>query len=112
LIPRSRLYRLAQEGLNNINKHAQASKASIKQVASFPKLILRIEDDGKGFDVPQRPIVERGTSGMGFYGMAERSALPGGAMHIESRPGQGTHIRIEVPCKEDESGNTQDDFNC
>jgi signal transduction histidine kinase len=106
------LYRVVQEGLNNIKKHAQASVATIRLVASWPNILLRIEDNGKGFDAPPQLTVVRSGNGMGLYGMAERTALLGGKMQIESRLMQGTRISIEVPCKEDDSGNEKDHHHC
>lgn len=96
------LYRLIQEGLHNIKNHAEASNASIRLVASFPKIILIIEDNGKGFDVQGRLLASVQERRMGLWSMEERVALLGGKMKLESKPLQGTKIRIEVPCKERE----------
>jgi PAS domain S-box-containing protein len=94
------LFRLIQEGLTNIKKHACADKVAIRLVASCPNIILRIEDDGTGFDVRarlQRLIKEKR---MGLSSMEERVRLLGGKMRIRSRPGGGTRLYIEVPFKE------------
>ncbi len=91
------LYRLIQEGLNNIVKHSEATYALIRLVYSYPHLILRIEDNGKGFD-PES--LTRGTSMgscMGIWSMKERVALLNGTMNIRSNRAQGTQIHIEVP---------------
>ena len=93
------LYRLIQEGLNNIKKHADASCVNIRLVASSPNIILRIEDDGKGFDVNERLASALGEKRMGIKSMEERVGLLEGIMKIQSRPGQGTRIFIEVPYK-------------
>ncbi|HDH97655.1 MAG TPA: PAS domain S-box protein [Deltaproteobacteria bacterium] len=93
------LYRLIQEGLNNVKKHADATDATIRLVASFPNIILRIEDNGKGFDAENRLASAIDEKRMGLRSMEERVALLGGKMRIESRPMQGTKILIEVPCK-------------
>ena len=93
------LYRLIQEGLNNIKKHADATDATIRLVASFPNIILRIEDNGKGFDTENRLASAINEKRMGLRSMEERVALFGGKMRIESRPMQGTKIFIEAPCK-------------
>ena len=93
------LYRLIQEGLNNIKKHADATDAIIRLVASFPNIILRIEDNGKGFDTENRLASAINEKRMGLRSMEERVAILGGKMRIESRPMQGTKIFIEAPCK-------------
>ena len=92
------LYRLIQEGMNNINKHAHAKRIVVKMVASHPSIILRIEDDGTGFDVVQRLASSIREKRMGLRSMQERASLLGGKMSILSQPGRGTEIRIEVPC--------------
>jgi signal transduction histidine kinase len=91
------LFRLTQEGLNNARKHADARQVSVRLVASFPDLILRIEDDGKGFDVQRRLADARHERRLGLRSMEERAALLGGNMRIESRPMQGTKITVKVP---------------
>jgi signal transduction histidine kinase len=94
------LYRLIQEGLNNIKKHAQAGHVVIRLVASSPNIILRIEDNGKGFDVERRLARSLKEKRMGLSSMEERVSLLEGKMNIRSRPSKGTKILIEVPCRE------------
>ena len=94
------LYRLIQEGLNNIRKHAEARRATVKLVRAFPNIILRIEDDGKGFDVNARRIASPNEKRMGLENMEERVRLLQGKMEIQSHPMQGTKIIIRVPSKE------------
>ena len=94
------LYRLVQEGLNNIHKHAEAKVATIRMVASFPYIILRIEDDGKGFDIESRMITASNERRMGLQSMRERVKLLGGKITIQSLPMEGVKIFIEVPYKE------------
>jgi PAS domain S-box-containing protein len=91
------LFRLIQEGLNNVITHADANQAFVRLVASFPDIILRIEDDGKGFDVQRRLATAHHEKRMGLQSMEERTALLGGNMRIESRPMQGTKITVKVP---------------
>ena len=98
------LYRLIQEGLWNIKKHAYAAKVTIKLVASFPKIILRIEDDGQGFNVKERLTAASKEKRMGLRSMEERVSLLNGKMKIHSRPKEGTKVFIEVPYKEKERG--------
>ena len=97
------LYRLIQEGLNNISKHARANSATIRLIASFPNIILRIEDDGKGFDLKKRLVTAQNEKRMGLGTMEERVSLLNGAMRIQSRPGKGTKVLIEVPYEEKKS---------
>jgi signal transduction histidine kinase len=94
------LYRLIQEGLSNVWKHADASYVSIRLVASYPKVILRIEDNGKGFDVQDGLMSALDKKCLGLRSMEERVALLDGQMRVESRPMQGTRIRIEIPLEE------------
>ncbi len=94
------LYRLIQEALWNIKKHADADSVTLKMVASFPYIILRIEDDGKGFDIDDRMVSAVKEKRMGLRSMEERVGLLNGKMKIQSRPTEGTKIFIEVPYKE------------
>jgi len=98
------VYRLIQEGLNNIRKHARADNGIIRLVASSPNIILRIEDDGQGFDVANRLSTALKEKRMGLSSMEERVSLLGGKMNIKSRIGQGTRILIEIPWQETEDG--------
>ncbi|MBW1676335.1 MAG: PAS domain S-box protein [Deltaproteobacteria bacterium] len=98
------LYRLIQEGFNNVKKHADATEVTIRLVASFPDIILRIEDNGKGFDIQNRLVSAVDEKRMGLRSMEERVALLGGKMSIESRVMQGTKILIEIPIKGKKSG--------
>ena len=94
------LYRLIQEGLNNIHKHAEAGRATVKLVGAFPNIILRIEDDGKGFDVNARLAESTHEKRMGLQSMGERVHLLGGTMQIQSRHMKGTKIIVRIPSKE------------
>jgi len=98
------LYRLIQEGLNNINKHADASNVLIRLVAASPNIILRIEDDGKGFDVENRLANASNEKRMGIRSMEERVKLLQGEMEIQSRLMHGTEISIKLPYKEKKGG--------
>ncbi|HPA15784.1 MAG TPA: PAS domain-containing sensor histidine kinase [Desulfobacterales bacterium] len=94
---RINLYRVVQESLNNIKKHAEAGNVKIRLTASFPKIILRIEDDGKGFDPEKRMAAAIEEKRMGLQSMQERARLLSGTFKIRSQPGAGTKILIEIP---------------
>jgi signal transduction histidine kinase len=98
------LYRLIQEGLNNIKKHAEADHIVIRLVASSPNIILRIEDNGRGFDVERRLARSLREKQLGLSSMEERVNLLEGTMSIHSRPSKGTKILIEVPYREKKDG--------
>jgi PAS domain S-box-containing protein len=94
------LYRLIQEGLANIKKHADADHVTIRLVAAFPNIILRIEDNGKGFDVHKRLATLSEEKRMGIRSMEQRAKLLQGEMEIQSKPMQGTKISIMLPYKD------------
>ncbi|MCD4721188.1 MAG: PAS domain S-box protein, partial [Desulfobacula sp.] len=91
------LYRLVTEGLNNVRKHAVASKAMIRLVGASPNIILRIEDNGKGFDVKERERLIGNEKRMGLRSMKERVNLLQGQMSIHSQLNKGTKIIIKLP---------------
>ncbi|MGD9278712.1 MAG: PAS domain S-box protein, partial [Desulfobacterales bacterium] len=98
------LYRLIQEGLTNIKKHADAEHVTVRLVAAFPNIILRIEDNGKGFDVQKRMATLTKEKQMGIRSMEQRAKLLQGEMEIQSKPMQGTKIFITLPYKDQKSG--------
>jgi len=98
------LYRLIQEGLANIKKHADADHVSIRLVAAFPNIILRIEDNGKGFDMRKRLATLSEEKRMGIRSMQQRAKLLRGEMEIQSKPMQGTKISIMFPYKDNRGG--------
>jgi PAS domain S-box-containing protein len=98
------LYRLIQEALTNIKRHADATHVVIRLLAAFPHIILRIQDNGRGFDVQDRLDAALNERRMGIRSMEERVALLRGKMKIESRPAQGTKILVEVPFTRKNSG--------
>ncbi|NTV50409.1 MAG: PAS domain S-box protein [Geobacteraceae bacterium] len=89
------LYRVFQESLNNIVKHAKASEVRISLIASHPIIRMRIEDNGKGFDILERKA--KNDNRLGLVGIAERVDLMGGTFKMASRPGEGTRIVVEIP---------------
>ena len=86
------LYRVGQEALNNVAKHAGARAVVITLDATAGELVLRVRDDGRGFDA------EKSFPGhLGLHSMRERAASVGGVILISSAPGQGTELSIRVP---------------
>ena len=91
------LYRITQEALNNVAKHAGAKQVSVILKKRGDSIILIIEDDGTGFVPGKRSIPDKSGRGLGLLGMQERATLIGGEVEIESAPGSGTTIYIRVP---------------
>jgi signal transduction histidine kinase len=95
------LYRVVQEGLTNVLKHAQARRVSLIIQSSLDQVLAILEDDGRGFDA-DAAISSRGPRGrLGLLGMRERVALVGGTLTIESTPGRGTTIFARIPLSAD-----------
>jgi PAS domain S-box-containing protein len=93
------LYRMAQEALTNVARHAKARQVSIILARRPQQVQLVIEDDGRGFDLH---AVERAAGGgMGLRGMRERITLHGGAFKVESQPGRGTALFARIPLAPD-----------
>lgn len=93
------LFRVVQEALHNVVRHAEASGVSIRLTASHPTIRLLIEDNGKGFDLGKLTAAGDKSLHLGVVGMAERVELMNGTFRILSQPGAGTRIVVEVPLK-------------
>ena len=89
----SAVFRIVQESLTNVAKHAQAAHADIAIEREDGALVVRIEDDGVGFS-PQAP---RKANSFGLLGLRERASLLGGEVTIESAPGEGTIVEVRLP---------------
>ncbi|MDJ0708240.1 MAG: sensor histidine kinase [Leptolyngbyaceae cyanobacterium MO_188.B28] len=85
------LYCIIKEGLENIRKHSQAQSIQLLGQTFPDVVIIKLEDDGVGFD-PAQP-----NHGFGLRGMQERAQLVGGSMRVDSTPGQGTCVQIRIP---------------
>lgn len=92
------LYRIAQEALNNIVKHAEATKVNLTFVHHEEKIVMVIADNGKGFNFGDASL----EYGNGIHNMRDRVNLLNGAFKIDSTPGKGTTIQITVPVKNNE----------
>jgi len=93
------LFRVFQEALTNILKHAHAEKVSLKMKKEEDRVICRIEDNGLGFNVKEIMGESSGWKGIGLTAMKERLWMVGGTFTIQSRPGSGTRILFSVPCE-------------
>jgi signal transduction histidine kinase len=89
------IYRIVQESLNNVIKHSDASEVKVSVEESERAVIIKIEDDGKGFDVNAENNGDN-RGGFGLFGMAERVRMLGGTIAIESETGKGTKILIKI----------------
>ncbi len=90
------LFRIAQEALNNVARHAQARHVAIELREIGPHIVLTIEDDGVGFD---READRTEKAGYGFITMRERAEAVGGTFALQSESGKGTRITVSVPRK-------------
>ena len=91
------LYRIAQECLQNVVKHAKASAAKLTFTVDGPTARLEIVDDGVGFDTFEHPLGSDEMGGYGLLSMAERAEIVGGRLNIRSRPGAGTAVTATIP---------------
>ena len=91
------LYRISQEALTNISKHAEASRCSLKLQHTRDEIALVVQDNGRGFDAAAIAEPNGSLRGIGILSMERRAEDLGGAFRIESRPGEGTAILVAVP---------------
>lgn len=91
------LYRIAQEALNNIAKHAEAHEVNVQLIGDSQAIRLIIDDDGKGFLINRFEPRTDQRRGMGLVSMRERAASFSGLFVLDSRPGRGTEIIVEIP---------------
>jgi PAS domain S-box-containing protein len=98
-------YRIVQEALTNVARHAHTREAAVRAWLDRDLLFLQIEDSGVGFD---EHAVRAGQASSGLSGMRERAALLGGRCHVESRPGAGTRVTAELPVQGRQMRNSDD----
>ncbi len=101
-------YRIVQEGLTNIARHANVKEATVRVLYEDQLLTIQIEDRGAGFDADE--TLEKGLS-RGLLGMRERIAFVGGSFTIDSVPGWGTLLVVELPVPQQESEGVSDDHD-
>jgi signal transduction histidine kinase len=91
------LYRILQEALRNVEKHARARNVSVSLTQPDAFVQLEIHDDGGGFDPDRRPGKRNGKGGLGLLSMRERAAYVGGSLEVKSVPRAGTRIEVRIP---------------
>ncbi len=95
------LYRIAQEALQNVMKHADASRVALRLSSTHGYVQLVVEDDGSGFQPTQAGRNRSGDPAYGLVGMRERAELVGASLQVTSTPGSGTRVLVEVPAAAD-----------
>lgn len=101
------LFRIYQQAVLNVLRHANASKIFVQFHFDDEKVKLTIQDNGNGFQIPERPVELVRQGHFGLVGSAERAQAIGGKLWIESEVGQGTILRVVVPRQEQEDPFTQ-----
>ncbi len=91
------LFRIAQEALNNIRKHAHATKASIRLAVGESEIKMAVTDNGRGFKAPEKIEGMVSAGRLGLMGMHERARLLDGDLRIKSTVGEGTEITVRLP---------------
>lgn len=94
------LFRIYQEAMNNLQRHAEASKVSIRFSMRKRRAVLEVQDNGKGFDLPENWINLARQGHLGLVGARERARDVGGELELMTAPGQGTTIRAVIPLAE------------
>jgi two-component system NarL family sensor kinase len=96
------LFRMFQEMLNNILKHSKANKINVEVIYSTDnKFVLKVEDNGVGFDLEKKQTSISSSSGLGLKSMRNRAHLIGAQIDIHSEPGKGTTIQVELPLQKE-----------
>ena len=96
------IYRIFQEALTNIGKHAQAGNVVVEVNNGQDGISFRVADDGRGFDVESLSAKKASEKGLGLATMKERARMLGGSLHLSSEPGKGTRIVLNVPLRREE----------
>jgi two-component system sensor histidine kinase UhpB len=96
------VYRIVQEALTNVAKHADARSVDVSVTCAQSYLEAAITDDGRGFDVDA--IMSSRERGLGLFGMQERVALVGGTLQMSSQPGRGCRVSMSIPLESDKLG--------
>jgi signal transduction histidine kinase len=90
------LYRIVQAALNNATKHARATGVTVQLQREALRMRCTVKDNGTGFDLAS-VLARHKDQGLGLLGIRERVTALGGSLQIDSGPGRGTTIRVEIP---------------
>jgi signal transduction histidine kinase len=101
-------FRVVQEALTNVLKHAGARGVSLIAERRARELTITVEDDGRGFDVEAMLAKATAENRLGLIGMRERAAIVGGTLTIESMPGRGTTVVVRIPIPDQSTENADD----
>jgi PAS domain S-box-containing protein len=93
------LFRIVQEALNNVEKHARAKSVRVRIAWQGDSIVLNVQDDGRGFGPKRRRAGKGKFGGIGLMNLRERAAALGGTCEVKSVPNQGTTVTVRVPCK-------------
>lgn len=97
------LFRIFQEIMNNIIKHSKATKVNVSVICSEAgKFSFIVRDNGKGFNVQEKQLSESRVAGVGLKSMVNRARLIGASVHIESEPGKGTSVEVQLPLQKEQ----------
>lgn len=91
------VFRIIQEALTNVRRHSGATEVRVTIGPVRGRLVARVQDNGRGFVLEEVRNQDQKGRGLGLLGMRERAALVGGAVRVESSPGRGTAVTVEVP---------------
>ncbi|TMG36407.1 MAG: sensor histidine kinase [Chloroflexi bacterium] len=91
------LFRITQEALTNVHKHARAKMAEVTMNLQPTRVTVVVKDDGQGFDVARTEANLHKNKNLGLLSMRERAELEKGALEIRSQPGRGTEVKVEIP---------------
>jgi signal transduction histidine kinase len=100
------LFRIAQEALNNVEKHAGAKMVRLRIAIQGNVVVLKVQDDGRGFDTVIPNAVQGARRGIGLSSLQERATALGGTCEVVSHPKRGTSVTVRVPIPKGRRGET------
>lgn len=99
------LYRILQEAVTNVQRHADARRAVVRVARKERCVVAEVTDDGRGFRAETEPD-DAAEPSLGLVGMRERALYVGGELRVSSRPGAGTRVHVELPCRQRRPGDS------
>lgn len=100
------LYRVVQEAISNAAVHSDGRRVTVRLFSEKDRCVGEVRDDGRGFD--PATVLERTRSGLGILAMKERASYVGGSVRVDTTPGEGTRVRVSVPCRGDRGMSLKD----